>query len=193
MSAREFNSGSAGWRVRLVATAMGAMFVLAMMVAPTARGQILEWVQETDDFKSGASISADGLGNVYVANYNGKQPNRDALLAKYDETGSLLWTRSYALTDDWLTGVSADGLGNVFASGYTSDPQFVALKGSSSSTTPRENWTGRSTAVAQAPFWRTDWETSMSEPPLKVPRSLRNSMPAALRSGRLRQPSTPRG
>jgi hypothetical protein len=76
------------------------------------------------DFNSG--VSADGLGNVYIAGYTSGSlggPHAggyDAFVSKYDEAGNLLWTRQLGTSSaDYGRGVSADGLGNVFISGDT--------------------------------------------------------------------------
>ena len=72
------------------------------------------------------SVSADGLGNAYISGTtlgSLSGPNaghEDAFLAKYDATGSLLWTRQLGTTSyDYSSGVSADGLGNAYISGTT--------------------------------------------------------------------------
>jgi hypothetical protein len=72
-------------------------------------------------------VSADGLGNVYLAGRtNGSLggPNEpgdlDAWLAKYTAEGNLEWTRQFGTTKlDTAYGVSADGLGNVYFTGTT--------------------------------------------------------------------------
>jgi Beta-propeller repeat/PEP-CTERM motif len=74
---------------------------------------------------SGA-VSADGLGNVYLAGATDgilggvNVGGIDAFVRKYNADGSLLWTRQLGTTSTDVSGaVSADKLGNVYISGYT--------------------------------------------------------------------------
>jgi hypothetical protein len=93
-----------------------------------AAGNLL-WTRQlgTDSLDEGTSISADGLGNVYISGGTGGSlggpisgGGPDAFLSKYDAAGSLLWTRQLGTTEtDFSEGVSADGLGNVYISGIT--------------------------------------------------------------------------
>jgi hypothetical protein len=73
-------------------------------------------------------IAADGLGHAYIAgatygDLGGINPgpeDTDVFLAKYDMTGSLLWTRQLGSSRvEWCHGVSADELGSVFVVGQT--------------------------------------------------------------------------
>jgi hypothetical protein len=73
-------------------------------------------------------ISADGLGNAYIAgatygDLGGINPgpaDTDVFLAKYDTNGSLQWTRQLGSPRvEWCHGVSADELGSVFVVGQT--------------------------------------------------------------------------
>jgi hypothetical protein len=88
----------------------------------------LEWTRQlgTANYDWSESVSADGLGNVYISGFtNGPLggPRRgvyDAFLAKYDAGGNLQWTRQLSTGIDTLSnGVAADRLGNVFISGQT--------------------------------------------------------------------------
>ncbi len=90
----------------------------------------VQWTRQLgsaeNTFDTSYSVSADGLGNVYVSGYtNGSLggPNAggsDAFVAKYDAAGNLQWTRKLGTNAfDYAVGVSADGLGNVYISGYT--------------------------------------------------------------------------
>jgi hypothetical protein len=73
------------------------------------------------------AVSADGLGNVYIAGWTlgGSLggPNAggsDAFLAKYDSAGTSLWTKQLGTSAfDGAQGISVDGLGYVYISGYT--------------------------------------------------------------------------
>jgi hypothetical protein len=98
------------------------------MAPPPAHAQTLEWVRQfgTEKQEGGNGVSADGLGNVYVAGvqtgYFTPDPNdfplSKAFVNKYDAAGSLQWTRtSTADSPDGAYGVSADGLGHVYISG----------------------------------------------------------------------------
>jgi hypothetical protein len=93
-----------------------------------AAGTLL-WSRQlgTGDFEESSGVSADGLGNVYIAGTTRgglSGPNaggNDAFVAKYDAAGTLQWTRQLGTTEpDEGYGVSADGLGNVYISGTTS-------------------------------------------------------------------------
>jgi hypothetical protein len=95
----------------------------------------LTWTRQlgkgSTDYSLG--VSADGLGNVYIAGYtlsglNGPNAGSfDAYVSKYDAVGTLIWTRQLGTSSsDECYGVSADGLGNVYISGYT----YGSLNGS---------------------------------------------------------------
>jgi phage-related protein len=78
----------------------------------------------TSDY--GGGVSADGLGNVYIAGATRGSlggPNAgdfDAFVRKYDDDGVLLWTRQLGMgDDDFVSSVSSDGLGNVYIAGRT--------------------------------------------------------------------------
>lgn len=60
-------------------------------------------------------LSADGLGNVYVA---GTIFNSDGFLNKFDADGNMEWSRQIVSTaSSFVRGVSADGVGNVYITG----------------------------------------------------------------------------
>jgi hypothetical protein len=72
------------------------------------------------------SVSADGLGSVYIGgltegDLNGtNEGEKDAFVAKYDDAGNLQWTRQFGTSAfEEILGVSADGLGNVYVTGET--------------------------------------------------------------------------
>jgi Beta-propeller repeat len=92
------------------------------------QGNLLWARQLGDDTTQGRAIAADQLGNVYISgwtNVNLAGPpspldDPDALLAKYDSAGNLLWTGQFTKSsEEYSNGVSADRLGNVFITGYT--------------------------------------------------------------------------
>jgi Beta-propeller repeat len=75
----------------------------------------------------GWGVSADGVGNVYLAGTTGGSlqganlGSTDAFLTKYDAAGALLWTRQLGTTvDDDGRNVYTDSAGNVYISGFTS-------------------------------------------------------------------------
>jgi hypothetical protein len=85
-----------------------------------------QWVRQLgttgEDF--GQGVSADALGNVYLAGFaeygltDPNSSNYNAFVAKYDAAGNLHWTRQVPSFDShYNQGVSADGLGNVYLSG----------------------------------------------------------------------------
>jgi hypothetical protein len=93
----------------------------------------LQWTRQfgTSDTDNGKSVSADKLGNVYVAghteaNLNG--PNAggaDGFLVKYDAAGTLQWTKQFGTSANEIAlAASTDGLGNVYISGAGPLPNF---------------------------------------------------------------------
>ena len=71
-------------------------------------------------------ISTDGMGNAYIsAHTNGSlgginAGGYDAIVAKYDVSGTLLWTEQLGTSGhEFSYGVSTDNVGNVYVSGET--------------------------------------------------------------------------
>jgi hypothetical protein len=100
-------------------------YVDAFLTKYDAAGN-LQWTQHfsTDQADVAHGVSADGLGNVYIAGgtggYGGPDAFHDAFIAKYDVAGNLQWTRQLGTGSFyWSANVSADSLGNVFVSGST--------------------------------------------------------------------------
>jgi hypothetical protein len=88
-----------------------------------------------EDLSNG--VSADGLGNVYIAGETGGDlgaPNvgvRDIFLTKYNAAGSRQWTRQAGTAVvDASHAIAADGLGNVFVAGETGGDLAGASAGS---------------------------------------------------------------
>jgi hypothetical protein len=88
----------------------------------------LQWTKQlgTSTADSSTSVSADGLGNVYLTGYTGGSlggpfmGRSDAFVSKYDAAGNYLWTRQLGTSNfDYGYDVSADGLGYVYISGKT--------------------------------------------------------------------------
>ncbi|MCH8046490.1 MAG: SBBP repeat-containing protein, partial [Planctomycetes bacterium] len=109
-------------------TSLVALLSLALSCASSARGETLEWIRQfgTSSNEEGWDVSADGLGNVYFSgstegSLEGTSAGgRDAFISKYDDSGTLQWTRQLGTSSrDVFNGVSADGLGNVYVSGET--------------------------------------------------------------------------
>ena len=105
-----------------------ALFCVAACCTSAAEAQTLEWIRQlgTSGYDASPGVSADGLGNVYISGYTDgslggtNAGEDDAFLTKYDEGGTLQWTRQLGTSryDDSF-GVSADGLGNIYISGST--------------------------------------------------------------------------
>ncbi len=88
----------------------------------------LEWTRQlgTSASDKSNSVSADGLGNVYISGSTGGSldgPNagiEDAFVARYDAAGTLQWSQQLGTSlVDVSDVVSADGLGNLYISGHT--------------------------------------------------------------------------
>jgi len=79
---------------------------------------------------TGFSVATDASGNVYVAGETGGGLNgmalmgaiTDSFVAKYDSSGTLLYTRQLGVTGADTTGysVATDASGNIYVAGYTS-------------------------------------------------------------------------
>ena len=90
----------------------------------------LQWTRQfgTGGSDEGRGVSADGLGNVYITGFTEgslvdgqiNAGSSDAFLSKYDEHGTLRWTRQLGTsTKDESVSVSADLLGSVYISGFS--------------------------------------------------------------------------
>ncbi|MDX1962194.1 MAG: SBBP repeat-containing protein [Pirellulales bacterium] len=88
----------------------------------------LTWTRQigTEKYDDSTSVSADGLGNVYVSGTTlGSLAGpiggiTDAFICKYDISGNLAWARQVGTTsNEHSWGVSADGVGNVYLTGFT--------------------------------------------------------------------------
>jgi hypothetical protein len=88
----------------------------------------VQWTRQLGSTGNDGSfgVSADGFGNVFLAGYTSSAlngPNAgdlDLFVSKYDDSGSLLWTRQQGTAGrDAGMGVSADAVGNVYVTGST--------------------------------------------------------------------------
>ena len=99
----------------------------AFLAKYNSSGSLL-WTRQigTPNNEISQSVALDGSGNVYISGFTYGSvggPNAgyaDAFLAKYDSSGSLLWTRQLGTRHyDWSYSVAVDGLGNAYISGQT--------------------------------------------------------------------------
>jgi hypothetical protein len=76
----------------------------------------------------GVSVATDGAGSAFIAGFtegvlngNAMLGSRDAFVAKYDASGSLVWQRNLGAASTYTTGSSlaVDSAGNVIIGGYT--------------------------------------------------------------------------
>lgn len=87
-------------------------------------------------FSRFAGIGIDSSGNVYVAGFapdNSLTGPQDAVIAKYNSSGTLQWQRGLGATSKYssFSRLFVDSSGNVFACGFTSDGGLVAKYNSS--------------------------------------------------------------
>ncbi len=86
-------------------------------------------------YESAAGVTADGLGNVYVAIRNQalrlEEPwYRHDSVAKYDAGGALQWTKQLGSGERIsITDIAADNSGNIFATGSTFGDTWEELTG----------------------------------------------------------------
>ncbi|MEX2315615.1 MAG: PEP-CTERM sorting domain-containing protein [Pirellulales bacterium] len=85
-----------------------------------ASGNVVWTKQQGANFEEHSeAVSADGLGNVYIA---GTIEGHQAFVTRYDSSGVRYWTNEpknlSGLFDGEARGVSSDGLGNVYVAGF---------------------------------------------------------------------------
>jgi hypothetical protein len=94
--------------------------------------QTVEWIRQFggSGAESAYSVSADALGNVFVSGFLRNNPGEgatfsDAFFAKYDATGTQLWSKQLSTSgQESAWGISADGFGNVYVQGDTNSSLF---------------------------------------------------------------------
>ena len=116
-----------------------ALTIVSCLLVPPNRCQAetVEWIRQlgTGSHEDAISVSADRLGNIYIAGETnstlGDTANAggsDAFISKFDAAGNLVWKTPRLVptsrqigtsADDHGFGVSADGLGSVYMSGRT--------------------------------------------------------------------------
>ncbi len=99
----------------------------AFMAKYDPSGALL-WTRQlgTSSYDYSYSVAIDGSGNAYISGETGgslggaNAGGYDAFLAKYDESGALLWTQQLGTSgDDVSYSVAIDGSGNAYISGET--------------------------------------------------------------------------
>lgn len=87
-----------------------------------------QWTEQlgTALYDSGAGVSADALGNIYISGFTlgslggANIGGFDAFVSNYDASGNLIWTSQLGTSaNDSSSGVSADGLGGLYVTGST--------------------------------------------------------------------------
>lgn len=97
-------------------------------------------------YNEGTGVTIDAFGNVYMTGYSDSRNgiatsgvhqtsygggNDDAFLAKFSNSGSLLWATYYGGSSiDEALGLNTDGLGNIFITGITESSSGIATVGS---------------------------------------------------------------
>ena len=87
---------------------------------PDSDSWIATFGSNTSDY--GRGIAVDGSGNVYITGYTASsgEGGYDAIIAKYDNSGTIQWQRTLGGTgDDRGYGIAVDSSGNVYIIGYT--------------------------------------------------------------------------
>lgn len=108
--------------VLLILVATGAE-VAVVGPASAFEPAMLEWTEriETPRHDHSEAVSSDGLGSIYIAgSYYEKSQDAESFVSRYDETGSLHWTRRLnSPATETTLGVAADAVGNAFFVGFT--------------------------------------------------------------------------
>ena len=114
----------------------GLLDAVLIKYAPTGA---LSWVRQlgTSAPEENMAVTIDLLGNIYVAGATGGDLGGtnvgyyDALLSKFDATGSLTWTQLFGDADyEYANGVAVDAFGNIYVTGDVEDklvPSFYRV------------------------------------------------------------------
>ena len=87
---------------------------------PDSDSWIATFGSNTSDY--GRGIAVDGSGNVYITGYTASsgEGGYDAIIAKYDNSGTIQWQRTLGGTyDEYGLAIAVDGFGNVYITGTT--------------------------------------------------------------------------
>lgn len=140
---------------------------LATLLPVTVQAQTVSWTRRlgtsSDDFST--SVATDSKGNVYISGSTSgslggaKQGLADAWIAKYNSTGTLVWTKQLGTSDDeekfsHSTGVAIDSKGNIYISGYTS--------GYGINESSRDAWVAKYNTAGTL-LWKKQLGTSISD------------------------------
>ena len=84
----------------------------------------IQWQQSLNSTSADNAygVSVDSSGNVYIIGYTGYSGagSNDALIAKYDTSGTIQWQRTLGTTSGELGyGIKVDALGAIYVTGYT--------------------------------------------------------------------------
>ena len=113
-------------RIRCIA--LLALSALTLAPLAPAAAQNLLWTRQigTTAWDEGHGVAVDSAGNAYIAgvtsgSLGGPNAGRsDYFLAKYDASGTLLWTRQAGTsTNDFGLDVDVDSAGNAYITGWT--------------------------------------------------------------------------
>jgi uncharacterized delta-60 repeat protein len=95
------------------------------------------------------AVATDSKGNVYISGYTdgslagANQGFSDALVAKYNTYGALVWKKQLGTyNSDYSEGVATDSKGNIYISGYTTGSLAGANQGGLDAWVAKYNTTG---------------------------------------------------
>jgi uncharacterized delta-60 repeat protein len=84
---------------------------------------VIQWQRKlgkTTSSDIGQGIAVDSSGNVYVIGYTNANSYNDILIAKYNTSGTIQWSRTFGGTSsEFGYEISVDSLGNVYITGHT--------------------------------------------------------------------------
>ena len=108
------------------------------VVAKLNSSGTLQWQRSIDggtvDSDSFQAVTADSAGNVYAAGYV-ISSTREAVLVKYNTSGTASWQRKITTGDNtYIFGVATDSSDNVYVAGYADASKIFVAKFNSSGT-----------------------------------------------------------